>query len=741
VGRLTRREAPAEAFAEGLKHHREGRLADAERLYRRALAGDAEHAHALHYLGVVAHYSGHSTDALQMMRQSLRLAPEVGEFHLNLGDVLHALGQYRSAEKCYIRAEKLSVAQAIVAAKLGMLMFRQGKVQDARGHFERAASAAPGDADLHCSLGTVLAQLRRSGPARVSCRRAIAISPAHADAWNTLAVVEQGGGRYAAAVVGYRRCLACFPDKAAALANLGLALASAGQTSGAVPMFRRSLAVFPTATGALSNFALARHQEGSAGDAEALLRRALASEPRNVEALNNLGRVLNAVGKFREAQAAYRSVITQDPENASAHSNLLLSLCYDPDTSSTKIFAEARKWEAAHAAPYYAHAPIHRRTPERDRRLRVGYLSADFRNHPVARNVVGLLEHHDRAAFDIICYAELSQPADEMTDRIRKLSDGWRPTAGLTDVEAAQTVASDGIDVLVTLAAHTGHSRLLVAAHRPAPVQVSFHAVTTTGLRAMDAWLTDAILHPVDNEEEFTEKLIRLPCFYLHMPPPASPDVADPPSARRPYVSFGSCNNPAKLNDSVIDAWAQILRAVPRSRLILKYRNWFNDPTLAQRIRRRFSDRGVGPDQIELRGGDIAQDKHLAIFDDIDIALDTFPFNGSTTTFEALWMGVPVVSLSGRRFVGRVGASVLGALGVSELVADTVEGYVRVAADLARSPERLLELRRSLRSRLTTSRLCDPAAHARSVESAYRSLWHDWCSRAQEPRLPGGRTS
>ena len=317
--------------------------------------------------------------------------------------------------------------------------------------------------------------------------------------------------------------------------------------------------------------------------------------------------------------------------------------------------------------------------------------------------------------------------ADAMTDRFRATADGWRDVLGVSDVDVVRQMRADRLDVLVVLAGHTGHNRLAVAAHRPAPIQVSFHDLATSGLKAMDAWITDPVLHPVTTGERFTERLVRLPCFYLHEPPADAPEPGPVPALAAGHVTFGSCNNTSKHTPEVFALWAEVLKAVPGSRLLLKYLNRYASARLRRRIEGTFAGHGIDPGRIEFLTGDVGRRDQLAGLRRVDIALDPFPFNGSTTTFEELWMGVPVVTLAGERFLGRVGASVLHQIGLDDLVANDVESYVARAAGLAADPDRLASLRAGLRERVAASPLCDVDAHARSFESALRGLWRDRC--------------
>jgi predicted O-linked N-acetylglucosamine transferase (SPINDLY family) len=442
-------------------------------------------------------------------------------------------------------------------------------------------------------------------------------------------------------------------------------------------------------------------------------RRSLASVA-SAEALNNLGDALQGLGEVKLAIAAYRK--SGDAGSApSWASNLLFCLCYDPGTTAKGLHRAATEW-ARRYAPRRASKPGRRGGGVR---LKVGVLSSDLRDHPVGRNVLGLFEH--RREVELHAYAEVAR-GDAVTERFRAHADGWTSTVGRSDEEVAEGMRRDGLDVLVVLAGHTARNRPLVAAYGGAPVQVSFHDLTTSGLSAMDWWVTDGVLHPEGTRERFTERLWRLPHFYLHRAPEEAPAVGGLPSAERGWVTFVSCNNPAKLTAEVVRLWSRVLAAVPRSRLMLKYVDWFSDPTVRRRYVALFERNGIAAGRLDFRGRDLRRSDQLALLNEADVALDPFPFNGSTTSFEALWMGVPVVTQAGERFVGRVGASVLTALGLEELVATDEEGYVAKAVALAEDRARLGALRQSLRPRLAASPLCDAAGYTRTFEAALRGM-------------------
>jgi predicted O-linked N-acetylglucosamine transferase (SPINDLY family) len=376
------------------------------------------------------------------------------------------------------------------------------------------------------------------------------------------------------------------------------------------------------------------------------------------------------------------------------------------------------------------------RVPERraepERRLRVGYVSGDFRRHAVGDFLMPLLQHHDRAQIELACYAEIARP-DRQTAAFAELADRWHSTVGLTDDQVAALVRADAIDILVDLSGHTASHRLGVFARKPAPLQVSWLGYpSTTGLAAIDYRLTDAIADPApDAEAQHRERLVRLPHgSWTYVPPRATPEVAPPPSTAGAAPTFGSFNNLAKVNARVIAAWVRILAAVPDSRLMLKSHQLADAPT-RELVRSRFTAAGIAPERILVEPGISNWAGHMAAYGTLDVALDPFPYNGTTTTCEALWMGVPVIALRGDRHAGRVGASLLTRLGLDALIAGDIDDYVAKAVALIGDRERLTALRGAQRARFVASALGDPAGFARDVEAAYREIWRAWCAGAR----------
>jgi predicted O-linked N-acetylglucosamine transferase (SPINDLY family) len=340
-----------------------------------------------------------------------------------------------------------------------------------------------------------------------------------------------------------------------------------------------------------------------------------------------------------------------------------------------------------------------------------------------------VLEAHDRSRFEIVGYAELARP-DGVTERIAKTLDRWRSTLWQSDAEVADAIIRDNVDVLVFLAGHFDVNRLSVAAHKPAPILVSVHDPVTSGFESMDYLVADPVLAPRAGRERFVERVVRVPSFFCHAPLVGAPEPGDPPMGRLGHVTFGSSNNPMKINADVVALWSRVLNAVPAATLRLKYRNAFADPGLCHMFRAAFARHGIDGSRLVFLGGGEPTDVHLNFYRDVDAVLDCFPFTGSTTTFEALWMGVPVVTLIGDSMVHRWSAGILTPLGRRDWVAADAEEYVRIAARLAADADLVADHRRRLRGELAASPLCDGVRLAQQLERLYRSMWRRWCRRA-----------
>lgn len=592
---------------------------------------------------------------------------------------------------------------------------------------ERNRNAYP----YHYNLANLLAGQGRLEEAVRHFRSAIRLKPDYAVAYNNLGLALARQGDRSGAMVCYRKAIRLLPGYADPHYNLGLALKEAGDLGGAIAAYREAIRLRPSYADAHYNLGNAYSLAQSLDAAVAAYREAIRVRPDNAKIHTNLGSVLLKQGRLEEAVACFREALRLDPVDVLNHSNLILAASYaSPDPAA--MYAECEEWDRVHGVPLRAALAPHANSRDPERRLRIGYVSADFRHHAAAYWIEPLLAGHGHEDWEIFCYSN-SDSADEVTARLRTYADAWIDCVALDDEALAARIRDDEIDILVDLSGHTDGNRLLVFARQPAPIQVSwFGFPVSTGLKTIQYRFTDAVLDPEENDRFYSEKLIRLPRFYAaFQPEPATPDPGEGPAARNGYVSFASLNNFAKITPAMLELWAGILLAVPDSRLLFQSAG-LDGAELGGRVRDFFAKRGVAAERLILRGWS-GMEQFLALGGEADIALDPYPFNGGVTTCHALWMGLPVVTLSGQSAASRVGKGILSQIGLAELAAESAEQYADIVAGLARDRDRLANLRASLRERMTTGGLLDGEALARLVESAYRRMWRDWCDGRAAP--------
>lgn len=615
--------------------------------------------------------------------------------------------------------------------KRALALMQSNRLHEARALYAEICRQYQRDDEAWFLLGAVHGMLGAFDEAIACCRRAIAIRPNHPDTHYNLAQALLHQDRPEEAMAAYRETLRLDPNYMGAYINLGTLLQARGMLDEAVACFQEALRRQPRNVDAHYNLGNALRAQGKYTAAVESYRASLRIQPGNAGNRYNLANTLNDQGLHEDALAEYREALRWQPDYVDAHNNLLFALNYSTTCKPEEIFAEHRLWAERYAA-VLSPAPRYANTPDPERRLRVGYVSPDFRQHSVAFFIEPLLAAHDRAAVETVCYADLRK-ADAVTTRIQGLAGKWRTVTNMSHEQVAELVRADGIDILVDLAGHTGDNRLLVFARKPAPVQVTYLGYpNTTGLSAVDYRLTDAWADPAGQTEPLhTETLVRLPHGFLCYQPPAdAPSIAPAPAKAAGNVTFGSFNALTKMNESVLAAWADILRAVPGSRLMLK-NMVLRDPSTCERYLEFFAKEGISRGRVELIGWAASPVDHLALYNRVDLALDTFPYNGTTTTCEALWMGVPVMTLAGRVHAGRVGVSILSRLDLADFIATDRDDYVARAMRWADDLEGLAKLRSSLRERMAKSPLCDAKAFARDVEQAYREMWRKWCVRMQ----------
>jgi protein O-GlcNAc transferase len=502
--------------------------------------------------------------------------------------------------------------------------------------------------------------------------------------------------------------------------QLGNLLFAQGEIAEAAALFAEVVDGSPGFAAAHNNLGNALSKLGETAAAVHHYRRAVTLAPAMAEAHNNLGCALFLLGQLGLAIAHYKEAVSLNPEASAPYTNLVLALHYVPGVTSALIGETTRRWAAT--LPRRLTRPFPSGGKHRARKLRVGYVSGDFRSHPVAFFIETILAAHDRKVVEVFCYGNATV-TDGTTTRIAEAADHWRDISDLADHDAARQIGKDAIDILIDLSGHTAGNRLTMFAGKPAPIQCTWLGyVGTTGLSEIDYIIADRFVIPPQEDGLYREQPFRLPNSYLCFTPPSEDIAVGPlPILRGEGPTFGCFNNLLKINGAVVDLWSTLLAAVPRSRLYLKTAQLDNE-AVRHSLAGEFAARGIGDDRLHLAGGS-PRPELLAAYNDVDIALDPFPFGGGTTTLEALWMGVPTITLRGDRFVGRVGESVLTTLGLAELVAGNPGDYLATASALAGDVGRLAALRAGLRQRLTASPLCDAEGFARDLEAAYRAMW------------------
>ena len=468
------------------------------------------------------------------------------------------------------------------------------------------------------------------------------------------------------------------------------------------------------------------HKMGKTDIVVDLISQAVAIAPDYIDAHNNLGNALMDTGRLDEAVASYRKALTLDPKFTDAHTNLLFSAQHQKDITLKSLNDMHADWDESFAYPLRKEWSEHKNQRDLEKRLRIGFVSPDFGFHPVGYLLVGLLENKLQDEVEFICYSD--RKPDEMTERLKQAADGWIDIYGMVDETLIERLRSDGIDILFDLTGHTSKNRLLVFAHKPAPVQVSWGVgyPGTTGLKAIDYLLADIYHVPKSEDHLYSEQIIRLPdSMFCYNPPHVSPTVGPLPAEQNGFITFGSFNRPAKISDDVMAVWIKILEAVPGSRLLLKY-SGIGDHSARRRLFPLLEAHGLDTSRLMLEGKSPHQDL-LARYNEIDIALDTFPYSGGLTTCEALWMGVPVITLSGKTPAGRHALSYISTVGLSKFVARDVSHYINLAVELAKAPSQIADLRSELRRRFTNSPLCDGPRFARHFADEMRKVWHVWC--------------
>ena len=577
-----------------------------------------------------------------------------------------------------------------------------------------------------------LQQAGRLPEAEILYNKVLSVQPNNPFALNLLGGLLNQVGKSEKAVELIRKALTSKPDFTDAHYNLGIILGVQGKLDEAASCFQRVISLKPDFAHVHYNFGVVLMEQGKLDEAIANYRQALVLKPDNFMALYNLGKTFKEQGKLDEAIASYRQVLNLKPNLVKAHDNMLFTLNYMSNATQEEIFNESLQWEKTFAEFMQKDNPRYENSLRNDRTLRIGYVSPDFRMHSVFFFIEPVIKAHNRERVEVFCYANVKKP-DGASQHLQDLADHWISIIGKSDEEIVSRIKKDKIDILVDLAGHTKNNNLPVFARRPAPIQVTWLGYpNSTGLKTIDYRLTDAIADPLGDADIFhSEKLIRLNHGFLcYHPVQSVPKVNSLPCRDRAHITFGSFNNLTKVRPEVIRAWVGILHAVPDSHLLLKAEQFSNEQTM-MRFKEIFAKEGITHERLKIYKKLPINEEHLGMYNRVDIGLDTFPYNGTTTTCEALMMGVPVVTMLGDRHASRVSASILHRIGLEELVALSVDKYIELARSLALDQNYLQEMRSGLRDRMQESELMDSELFTNHLEKVYLQMWQEYCESVQ----------
>ena len=684
----------ASSFDAAMEHHRAGRMQHAEALYRKVIAETPNHGQALFLLGAVCLGSQRLEEAAILTERAIALTPDNAPYLSNLGEALRRLGRLDEAAATLVRAVNLRPDLPEASFNLAVTLEDLGQTEAALTCLVRAADLAPERYETHLRLAQILLKL----------------------------------GELARAVPHYQAALALNPNALEVLLDLAAALRGLKRSDGAVAMARRAVALAPGSANAHCELArtFATHERArDLGQAITHCRKALSYNPKLVDAHFGLACALVDVGAIGEGLEHFRTVVELDQKQRVAQSNIAYLSVFDPASTAADALAAARAWAEAHAPASEAASPRHSHDRTPTRRLRIGYVGI-FQDHAQAFFLEPLFAHHDKTQFEVFGYA-INERQDSTTERFRGNLAQLRDVSRLEDSGLARLIREDGIDVLVDFNMHMAGTRLRAYAEKPAPVQICWLAYPgTSGLPAMDYRITDATMDPVGASHSlYSEQSLRLPdAFWCYDPLTDGPAVSEPPALQNGYVTFGSLNAFWKTNPDLFALWAKVLKAVPQSRFVLLTPG----PEAERRALEAFAKEGIERTRIRCVPRR-PRAEYLTAHGAFDIALDTLPYSGHTTTLDALWMGVPVLTLVGKTAAGRAGLSVLRCVGLPELVTETEQEFVQRALQLSQDLSKLTELRGTLRERLRSSVAMDGARFAVHFEAALRGAWRAWCER------------
>jgi predicted O-linked N-acetylglucosamine transferase (SPINDLY family) len=675
-------------FARAQEAHRAGQFADARAGYKKVLQKRPNHFEAWHMLGVCEHQGGDDEAAVRALRRALLLDAGAALAHSDLGIAFKALQRHQEALDC----------------------------------FERAIALKPDFADACYNRGNLFSALGRGREAILSFDQAIAIDPLHVHAWKNRGAELQRLGRFDEAVLSFDAALAIAPDDAAAWSNRAGVLRLLARFEEALGSADRALSIDPQMPEAWLVRAGVLQTIGRASEAQAACARALAHKPDYAKAFTLLGQCRLDQGDVAGAIACFDRSLALKPDEEATLSARIFALDYAGDGDFAAQQAARGEWWRRIGAGIAAQPPLpHTNDFDPNRRIVLGYVSAEFRHRSAAYVFRPVLQNHDRSRFEVICYSG-APTEDAVTRSFRDLADRWRDVLQCSDTELDERIRADKVDILIDLSGHTEGNRLRVMARKPAPVQVcAWGHGSGTGLPTIDYLFADPVLVPAAERALFAEQIFDLPCALMVEPPPAALRSLEPPARANGHVTYGVFSRASRLSDASIGVWARILHADSTARLLIKDK-LIDDAAIRRGLIEKFAAHGIAPDRIGLLGS-TSRDDHLAAFRHVDICLDPIPHGGGVSVWESLYMGVPIVTRLGRGIATRTGGAILTAVDMSDWVAADDDHYVDIA--LRSAPDRLAAIRHALPDLI--ARRCSPAAYTRAVEEAYRTMWSRRC--------------
>ena len=672
-------------------------------------------------LGAALQAIGHFEEAVNSYNQAIQIYPDFAEAYYNRGVALQALMKLNEAIQSYNKAIQLKPDYVEAYSNLGVALKDLGRLNESAKNYKKAIQLNPYDAAAYSNLGTTLHKLGQLEEAVKNYNKAIQLNPDYVNAYSNLGVSLKELGRLDESIKSYNKAIQLNPDYADTYINLGATLKEIGRVDEAIKSYNKAIQLKPDYAKAYSNRGNALRELGQLDEAIKSCNKAIQLKPDYAEAYLNLGATLKEQGQLDKAIKNYNKAIELKPDYTDVHSNLLMTLNYTTDLDPTHAITMARKFGKFVTENAQMHFSNYQGLSA-PKKLRVGFVSGDLCRHPVGHFLESVLSHINPDRIELIAYSN-SNIIDDLSKRIKPFFSKWKSIYNQSDEAVANIIHSDKIHILVDLSGHTASNRLPVFGWNPAPIQVSWLGYfATTGLNEMDYLLGDPYVTPPEYDSHFTEKVWRLPktrwCF---TPPNVNINVAELPALNNGYITFGCFNNLTKMNDEVVELWSKVLNSIPNSRLLLKAKQ-FSDKSAQENVIQRFNIQGVKSERITLEEPE-KREKYFAAYNQIDIALDPFPFTGGTTSVECLWMGVPVLTLAGDSLVSRQGVGILMNIGLPDWIADNKKEYIAKSILFASDLEKLATLRSGLRRQIITSPLFDAQSFAQDFE---KSLWEMW---------------